>query len=167
MELFYSTHEWRDEMIQLEKMNKLEFDEYLKFMIPDYAKEISTNYNLAMDKAMEESEMMMKDTFSEGLDTEGQFLYNIYDPVLKKKVGILWFNVSREIERAYIYHIYIEEAYRKQGYGTRALEELQVKVKELGMNSLALSVFGSNKSAQNLYQKLGYVTSSISMHKLL
>ncbi|MGE7835768.1 GNAT family N-acetyltransferase [Viridibacillus arvi] len=154
-------------MIKLEKFNNQEFEKYLDFMIPNYAKEISSNYTLSLDKAIEESEMMMKGIFSNGLSTEGQFLYNIWDTDEKTKIGILWYSVNTEIDRAYLYHIYIEEAYRKKGYGTRVLEELQIIVKELGMNSLALSVFGSNDAAVNLYKKLGYTTSSISMHKII
>ncbi|MFF3099804.1 GNAT family N-acetyltransferase [Viridibacillus arvi] len=154
-------------MIKLEKLNNQEFEKYLDFMIPNYAKEISSNYTLSLDKAIEESEMMMQGIFSNGLSTEGQFLYNIWDTDVKTKIGVLWYSVNTEIDRAYLYHIYIEEAYRKKGYGTRVLEELQIRVKELGMNSLALSVFGSNDAAVNLYKKLGYTTSSISMHKII
>ncbi|KOO51383.1 GNAT family N-acetyltransferase [Viridibacillus arvi] len=154
-------------MIKLEKFNNQEFEKYLDFMIPNYAKEISSNYTLSLDKAIEESEMMMKGIFSNGLSTEGQFLYNIWDTDVKTKIGILWYSVNTEIDRAYLYHIYIEEAFRRKGYGTRVLEELQIRVKELGMNSLALSVFGSNDAAVNLYKKLGYTTSSISMHKII
>lgn len=154
-------------MIKLEKLNNQEFEKYLDFMIPNYAKEISSNYTLSLDNAIEESEMMMNGIFSNGLSTEGQFLYNIWDTDMETKIGVLWYSVNTEIDRAYLYHIYIEEAYRKKGYGTRVLEELQIRVKELGMNSLALSVFGSNDAAVNLYKKLGYTTSSISMHKII
>ncbi|WP_144511326.1 N-acetyltransferase [Bacillus sp. FJAT-22090] len=154
-------------MIKLEKMKNNEFKKYLDFMVPDYAKDISNNYDLPMDKAMEESELMMKDLLPDGLSTKNQFLLNIYDHALNKKVGLLWFNVNKDINRAFLYHIYIEEAYRQNGYATKALEELQVRVKELGMNSIALSVFGGNENALRLYKKMGYSSSSISMHKLL
>ncbi|MEX3624675.1 GNAT family N-acetyltransferase [Viridibacillus arvi] len=154
-------------MIKFEKFNNQEFEKYLDFMIPNYAKEISSNYTLSLDNAIEESEMMMKGIFSNGLSTEGQFLYNIWDTDMETKIGVLWYSVNTEINRAYLYHIYIEEAYRKKGYGTRVLEKLQIIIKELGMNSLALSVFGSNDAALNLYKKLGYTTSSISMHKVI
>ena len=154
-------------MIKLEEMKDHEFRQYLDFMIPDYAKDISKNYNLSIDKALEESEIMMKELFPNGLYTEGQFLYNIYDPHLNKQIGILWFDINKEINRAYLYHIYIKEEYRRLGYATKAIEELQKRVKELGMNSIALSVFGSNENAYRLYKKMGYSSSSTSMHKLL
>lgn len=154
-------------MIKLIEMKDHEFKQYLDFMIPDYAKDISSNYNLPMDKAVEESEIMMKELFPNGLSTEGQFLYNIHDSHINKQVGILWFDINKEINRAYLYHIFIIEAYRQRGYATKAIEELQERVKELGMNSIGLSVFGNNKNAQRLYEKMGYTSSSITMYKLL
>lgn len=154
-------------MIKFEKMDKQEFEKYIDFMKMEYAQDISANFSLQMDKALEESEMMIKETFSEGLFTEGQYIFNINDSNLNKNVGIIWFNVNTEINRAFLYHIYIDELHRNKGYGTKALQSLEVRVKELGMDSLALSVFGKNEGAYNLYKKLGYTTSSRSMHKVI
>lgn len=154
-------------MINFEKMNNQEFEKYIDFMKMEYAQDISANFSLPMDKALEESEMMVKNTFSDGLLTEGQYIFNISDSNSTMNVGIIWFNVNTEINRAYLYHIYIDELHRNKGYGTKSLKALEAKVKELGMDSLALSVFGKNEGAYYLYKKLGYTTSSISMHKVI
>lgn len=154
-------------MINFEKMNNQEFEKYIDFMKMEYAQDISANFSLPMDKALEESEMMVKETFSDGLLTEGQYIFNISDSNSTMNVGIIWFNVNTEINRAYLYHIYIDELHRNKGYGTKSLKALEAKVKELGMDSLALSVFGKNEGAYYLYKKLGYTTSSISMHKVI
>ena len=154
-------------MISFDKMNNQEFEKYLDFMKKEYAQDISANFSLQMDKALEESEMMVKETFSDGLLTVGQYIFNISDSNLSRNVGIIWFNVNSEINRAYLYHIYIDELHRNKGYGSKALKLLEAKVKELGMDSLALSVFGKNEGAYYLYKKLGYTTSSISMHKVI
>lgn len=154
-------------MINFEKMNNQEFEKYIDFMKKEYAQDISANFSLPMDKALEESEMMVKETFSDGLLTEGQYIFNISDSNSTMNVGIIWFNVNTEINRAYLYHIYIDELHRNKGYGTKSLKALEAKVKELGMDSLALSVFGKNEGAYYLYKKLGYTTSSISMHKVI
>lgn len=154
-------------MITFEKMNNQEFEKYIDFMKEEYAQDISANFSLPMDKALEESEMMMKETFSDGLLTEGQYIFNISDSNSNRNVGIIWFSVNTEINRAFLYHIYIDELHRNKGYGTKALNLLEARVKELGMDSLALSVFGKNEGAYYLYKKLGYTTSSISMHKVI
>lgn len=154
-------------MISFEKMNNQEFEKYIDFMKEEYAQDISANFSLPMDKALEESEMMIKETFSDGLLTEGQYIFNISDSNSNRNVGIIWFSVNTEINRAFLYHIYIDELHRNKGYGTKALNLLEARVKELGMDSLALSVFGKNEGAYYLYKKLGYTTSSISMHKVI
>jgi len=154
-------------MIKFEKMNNQEFEKYIDFMKKEYAQDISANFSLQMDIALEESEMMVKETFYDGLLTEGQYIFNISDSNSNTNVGIIWFNVNTEINRAFLYHIYIDELHRNKGYGTKALKALEAKVKELGMDSLALSVFGKNEGAYYLYKKLGYTTSSISMHKVI
>ena len=49
-------------MIIFEKMNNQEFEKYIDFMKIEYAEDISANFSLQMDKALEESEMMVKNT---------------------------------------------------------------------------------------------------------
>ncbi len=154
-------------MIELKELNKAEFEKYLDFLIPDYAQDISENFNLTLENAIEESKILMKNTFPQGLSTEGQYLYNVHVPALGKKIGAVWFNLKPEINQAYLFHIYIEEAYRGRGYGTNTLAKLHQLVKELGATSMGLSVFGSNDKAYQLYKKLGYKVSSIAMQKSL
>jgi len=45
---------------KLQKMNETEFDHYLEFLIPDYAKDLSENFIIPLEKATEESENLMK-----------------------------------------------------------------------------------------------------------
>ncbi|MDX1771926.1 MAG: hypothetical protein R3328_10390, partial [Planococcaceae bacterium] len=75
-------------MINFEKMNNQEFEKYIDFMKMEYAQDISANFSLPMDKALEESEMMVKETFSDGLLTEGQYIFNISDSNSTMNVGI-------------------------------------------------------------------------------
>ncbi|WP_226036606.1 GNAT family N-acetyltransferase [Aquibacillus saliphilus] len=154
-------------MIKLSKVNKVEFDKYLDFLISDHAQEIIKNFNLTMEQALEESEMMINDMFKDGVSTEGQYLYNIEDVNSNQKVGILWYSIIPEINQAYLYHILIDESHRGKGYGRKSLEKLQSKLKEYGVISIGLSVFGSNEGAYRLYKTLGYSTTRISMEKVL
>ncbi|MGM0804064.1 MAG: hypothetical protein ACQET8_04945 [Bacillota bacterium] len=61
-------------MIHLKPLTEQEFQDYLAFMISDYACEITKNFNLTLQSALEESEMMMSDLWKDGLLTEGQYL---------------------------------------------------------------------------------------------
>lgn len=154
-------------MIKLSKVDEVEFKRYLDFIIPDHAIEITKNFNLTMDQATEESEVMIQDMFKDGLATEGQYLYNIIQANSNEKVGILWYSVIPEINSAYLYHILIDEHHRGKGFGTSTIEKLQDKLRESGVGSIGLSVFGKNDGAYRLYKKLGYSNTRISMEKIL
>ena len=147
--------------------NEEEFENYLEFFVPDYAQDLSENFILSLDKAMEESIGLMNDLLPNKQNSDGQFLYNIYCPEKIEKVGMIWYSILPDSDRAYIYHIYINEEFRKMGYATSVLQKLEVMVKSSGITSLGLSVFGKNEHAYTLYKKLGYKTASISMGKNL
>lgn len=151
--------------LKLEKMTEEEFDNYLEFFIPDYAQDLSVNFILPLDKAMEESKGLMNDLLPNKQNSDGQFLYNIHCTEKKEKVGMIWYSIKPDSDRAYIYHIYINEQFRKMGYASSVLLELEGMVKSSGITSLGLSVFGQNQHAYSLYKKLGYKTASISMGK--
>lgn len=154
-------------MIHLNPLTEQEFQDYLAFMISDYAREITKNFNLTLQAALEESEMMMSDLWKDGLLTEGQYLYNIIDSKTYKKVGILWYGMIPEINQAYLYHIFIDDLHRRKGYGKKTLEIFQSMLKQSGIESIGLSVFGKNEAAYQLYKKLGYDNTRISMEFLL
>ncbi|ANC76375.1 hypothetical protein ABE65_005980 [Fictibacillus phosphorivorans] len=154
-------------MIHLTPLTEQEFQEYLAFMISDYANEITNNFNLTLQSAIEESEMMMNDLWKEGLLTEGQYLNNILDSKTHEKVGIVWYGLIPEINQAYVYHIFIDDLHRRKGYGKNTLEMLQSMLKQSGIKSMGLSVFGKNEVAYQLYKKLGYKNTRISMEMVL
>ncbi|MBD7963454.1 GNAT family N-acetyltransferase [Fictibacillus sp. Sa2CUA10] len=117
-------------MIHLNPLTEQEFQDYLAFMISDHAREITKNFNLTLQAALEESEMMMSDLWKDGLLTEGQYLYNIQDSKTYEKVGILWYGLIPEINQAYVYHIFIDDLHRRKGYGKKTLEMLQSMLSE-------------------------------------
>ena len=55
--------------------------------------------------------------------------------------------------------------HRRQGHAERALRALEAEVGRLGLQGIALHVFGHNTGAQALYGKLGYVPTNINMFK--
>ena len=66
-----------------------------------------------------------------------------------------------------IYDFLIYEEHRRKGYGKQTLVALEEKVKELGIETIALHVFGHNQAAIDLYQKTGYKMTNIQMQKKL
>ncbi|REB07339.1 GNAT family N-acetyltransferase [Sporosarcina sp. BI001-red] len=154
-------------MIKLSNVGEVEFKRYKDFIISDNANEITQNFNLTLEQALEESKMMIDDMFKDGLATEGQYVHNIIHADSNEQVGFLWYNVIPEISAAYLYHILINENHRGKGFGTNTIEKLQDKLKAHGVKSIGLSVFGKNEGAYRLYKKLGYSNTRISMEKTL
>lgn len=61
----------------------------------------------------------------------------------------------------------IFEQYQGQGYGKKAMKEAEIIAKQLGMNKIGLNVFGHNKIARGLYEKMGYEITNITMAKTI
>lgn len=47
------------------------------------------------------------------------------------------------------------------------MKQIELKAKELRLKEIGLHVFGHNKAARGLYEKLGYVETNIKMEKSL
>jgi ribosomal protein S18 acetylase RimI-like enzyme len=56
----------------------------------------------------------------------------------------------------FIDELYIEEKYRRQGLGRRAMEFVEERARELGVNAIHLEVDHGNEAAIELYRRTGY-----------
>lgn len=152
-------------MITFEKMNEKDYQDYMHFMLPDYAQDIATHFLISLETATEEAKQQMEKLLPDGEQTEGHYFYHV-----KKEneiAGYLWYNVNAKENKAYLYHIFILEPFRKQGIAKVALTFFEEEAKKLEATSLGLNVFGSNENALQLYKKLGYFPAAISMNKVL
>lgn len=59
---------------------------------------------------------------------------------------------------AFVDELYLREAYRGQGIGTRTLQFLEATCRELGIRVLHLVVERKNARAQTTYRKAGFTT---------
>ena len=82
-------------------------------------------------------------------------------------VGFLWFAVKgpKHNQKAFIYDIVVEEQFRNQGYGRKAMKLLELEGKKLGLKEIGLHVFEFNKTAIHLYESQGYQTTDRVMSK--
>jgi ribosomal protein S18 acetylase RimI-like enzyme len=103
----------------------------------------------------------------EGPASQGHLLYSVREDSTDAEVGIVWFalresGVGRSV---WIYDIIIHEDFRRRGYASRTLELVEERARDLGAKSVELHVFGHNRGARALYEKLGYNITSITMAK--
>lgn len=150
---------------KLQQMTEEEFDHYLAYFIPDYAKDLSENYMIPLEKAMKESKDLMEQLLPNKQNSEGQLVCNIYSIEEDKTIGVIWYNIQSESNKVFIYHILIKEEFRKKGFATLVLQELEESMKSSGITSMGLHVFSTNPNAYKLYEKLGYQTASTLMGK--
>lgn len=156
-------------MIQLVPMSGDAFEAYLADAVPSYADEMVRTGNAHPDEALAASEEQFQGLLPDGLSTPGHYLYAVEDEELGASVGYLWFGIREPGGQRYaaLYDFAILEAYRRQGYATRALQALEAKVRALDLDEIRLHVFGHNHPARALYRKSGYVETNVTMAKKL
>src|ERR1700746_3901122 len=58
---------------------------------------------------------------------------------------------------AFVDELYVEEKFRRRGVGRRALEFVEERAREWGVNAIHLEVDRVNDAASGLYRRAGYV----------
>jgi len=156
-------------MVTLNSMTQQDYEKFLSHSIIDYAEDKVKAGTWAPSEAQELSRATFERSLPEGLNTLNSHLYTVVDSALDIKVGCLWIHISDSPlgRSAFIYDIAIYEDYQGKGYGTQTMSALEVEAKRLQVDKISLHVFGHNKVAFGLYQKMGYEITDISMSKSL
>ena len=156
-------------MVRLISITATDFQAYLEEDIERYAQARvragDWHPSEALQKSREEHQQLLPD----GLATSNHYLFSIEDEALGSKVGVIWFAIyDRQLQPvAFVYDFSIYEEFRRRGYGKQALLALEAKVKELGVEKIALRVFAHNHVAQALYEHAGFEMIGIYMTKEL
>ena len=160
--------------VELVPMNEAEFRAFLAVAVPSYAQDKVDAGNWQQAQALEFAAQAFKELLPNGLATPDNFLFSIVaetgsTSAAKTPVGVLWFAVgdSGPNRTAFLYNLEVYEPFRRRGYGTGALQALEEKAVQLGLTSIGLHVFGFNRDAQAMYEKMGYVVTNINMAKSL
>jgi ribosomal protein S18 acetylase RimI-like enzyme len=154
--------------VKLILIDEGDFTTYLESQITQYAEDKiragTWNENEAIDLSRESFAKLLPD----GRNTVGHSIMTITDEATTDKVGILWVEwKNMEHKSSYIWDLVIYEKYRRRNYGTRALKSLEKMVKDRGLSSITLHVFGHNKPAVSLYKSLGYFCTDMIMKREL
>ncbi len=98
-------------------------------------------------RAPRSGEIVEKDVIEGQAVQAGQNLFLIADR------AVLWADLA------------IFEQHRRRGYASEALRLLEEKVREQGLDTISLHVFGHNHAARELYEKSGYAVTNVNMSK--
>ncbi len=153
--------------IRLLPMSREYFEEWKSGSVRDYADEKVKAGNWAAEEAPRLAEQSFASILPQGFSTKDHHFFSIENPSAGEKVGIAWYSANREGTRpfAYLWDFLIFEQYRRRGYASEALRLLEEKVKEQGLDTVSLHVFGHNHAARELYEKSGYVVTNVNMSK--
>ena len=66
--------------------------------------------------------------------------------------------VGTDGRRGYIYHTAVHPDYRKRGIAKALVDTALSAVENLGINKVALVVFGRNKGGNDFWEKMGFTT---------
>ena len=155
-------------MLRLAPMTEDEFAAYLARAVRSYADAHTRAGDVEPEEALERAQKDYDQLLPEGLRSKNQHLFTLAHETLGA-IGLVWFELKerREKKSAYLYDIEIRESLRGQGFGRRALELVEDKLRELGVHSVGLNVFGYNHAARALYEKMGYQITGMGMKKEL
>ena len=149
-------------MVVLKLMDSEEFQRYLEMSVESYAKEKVTSGNWTEEESISKATDEYARLLPNGEKSENNYIYNIMDD--NQEVGMIWIAHNPNNE-GFIYDIRILDEFQGRGFGKNAMKEIEVAAKELGMTKIGLHVFGHNKAARGLYEKLGYETTNVLMAK--
>ena len=154
-------------MVKFKRMTKKEFQSYINTVIDELPKEFIRAGVRDQKKAIRQAKEQIERILPNGLETPNNFHYSILDKDTSNKVGILWYEIREKegIKHAFICDISINKNHRRKGYGTQAFQVLEKEVKNKGISTIKLHVFGHNKKAITLYKKLGYKATNVLMSK--
>lgn len=146
------------------------YENYLAEMAPDYAREHVEAGNWPEEGSVERAVQEMRDDYlPDGVKTKDNYLFTLKDPETGENVGMLWYAILNKgnTRQAFVYDVIVDKQYRRRGYGYQAFQQMEEIVKGEGVSLIALHVFGYNKGAQAMYEKLGFEVTDISMKKWL
>lgn len=152
-------------MVQLVPMEETDFQTWRAHIVPAYAEDNAQAGYWSREDGLAQSEKELSSLLPDGLSTEGHYFFSIRDG--ETKVGTLWFSISTKQAHppAFIYDFEIFEQFRRKGYGMQSLLALEELVKGMGVDTLLLHVFSHNPTAVSLYERAGYIVSSVNMRK--
>lgn len=151
----------------LRLMTDLEYQDYLQVLIPEYARDNVEAGYWEESEALERSRKSVDILLPNGVDTPNHYLYTVADG--DQRVGIIWMRATLDTARksGFIFDIAIDEVHRGKGYGKQAMQLIEAKARELGLETMGLHVFANNLVAKKLYDGMGYETKSLNMTKRL
>lgn len=149
-------------------MTPAEFDSTIDTAFESFVAKLVDTGQISREQAPAEIRRRREAHLPDGLDTEHMLLF--IGEVDGERIGWLWLalpGAPHHADTAWVYNVAVDEAHRGKGYGKGLMLAAERELAGRGVGRLGLNVFGSNKTAISLYERLGYQVTSQQMSKPL
>jgi ribosomal protein S18 acetylase RimI-like enzyme len=154
--------------LTLRPMTQTEFDATVDAAFASFVDTLVRNGQVRAEDAAEEIRRQRDKLLPDGLETDHMLLFT--GEVDGEAVGWLWLAVPGapfHPDMAWVYDVQIDEAHRGKGYGREIMHAGERELIARGVRKVGLNVFGTNRVAIGLYERLGYEVMSQQMSKPL
>jgi GNAT superfamily N-acetyltransferase len=153
--------------VRLRPLREDEWPAFVEDSKRQYAQDMVENAGFTPEEARAKAERDLPSLLTDGLATEGHFIFAIEDAATGESVGRLWFarRSSDRGEVAYLYDLYVDERARGRGLGRAVMHALEEEARVRGLERISLNVFAGNSVARRLYASLGYDEFAVWMSK--
>jgi ribosomal protein S18 acetylase RimI-like enzyme len=154
-------------VVQLEEMTDAEYAVLRPRVESDYAADIVRSGALPRAEATRKAAADLDHLLPDGPSTSGHLLRTGY--VDGQRVGGVWLQLRERSDGIHAFGLELEVVgpLRGRGYGRALVEAALEACRERGARSVALSVFGFNTSARQLYASAGFGVTAQTMAKQL
>ena len=153
--------------VVLRDMTQEEYDVFRPRLEAGYGSNIAAAGAMPEEEARRTAREQLDRLLPDGRDTPGHLLWTALDG--EEPVGVLWLHLRPRSDglQAFGFELEVREELRRQGYARAVLAAAAEACRELGVTTVALSVFGFNAGARTLYEQMGFRLSAQNMVKAL
>jgi GNAT superfamily N-acetyltransferase len=141
-----------------------EYERFLERVMTFYVDDM-VRAGIDRDVAQAKADADFPQLLPDGLATPDHYVYAIEDE--GRFAGYLWL-CDRDGDLGhslFVYAVEVDEAFRGRGLGRAAMVFAEEEARRLGIDRVALNVFGGNAVARHLYLSLGYRETAVHMEK--
>jgi len=157
--------------IRLRPLREGEFPAFRDSLLQEYARGLVEDAGMDREAADDKAASDLASIFPGDTPEANHCIYFLEDAATSRRAGYLFWAERRPPgsrgTRAYLYELFVDERFRHQGFGRRALELLEADVRDRGLPGIDLNVWGGNAAARALYREAGFEEQAVFMSKEL
>lgn len=157
--------------IRLRPLRDDEFPDFLQVLRMEYVRSMVEEAGMSTEAAEDKATADHASLFPDGTPQAHHRIYLLEEVETSARAGHLFWAERQPPgslgTRAYLYELFIDEAFRRRGLGRRALELLEEDARAKGLPGIDLNVWGGNDAARALYRSAGFDERAVFMSKEL